>query len=174
LLSGAGLAVAGFYGHTHNALAEVSVSAIAPYCSKPALWTMPSQFLTGTAAASGILMVDSIGNIGGFIGPFVVGWIKDSAGGYEMGLCFLVACAPKRVDDMRSDPFNGGVVRIIKIQSDGAGGEPVREDLDRPIRQRPCRTGLRSCELRNDRDRDSTNRQMQELSTRKSHSANNQ
>jgi ACS family tartrate transporter-like MFS transporter len=93
LLGGIGLAVAGYYGSTAIALTAVSVSAIGLYGSKPAFWTMPSEFLTGTAAAGGIAMINSIGNLGGFVGPFVVGWIKDSTGGYEMGFYFLAACA---------------------------------------------------------------------------------
>ena len=54
---------------------------------------MPSEFLTGTAAAGGIAMINSIGNLGGFVGPFVVGWIKDSTGGFAAALYFLAACA---------------------------------------------------------------------------------
>ena len=49
-----GLAVAGFFGSTLVALAAVSVAAIGLYGCKPAFWTMPSEFLTGTAAAGGI------------------------------------------------------------------------------------------------------------------------
>ena len=54
---------------------------------------MPSTFLTGTAAAGGIALVNSIGNLGGYVGPFIVGWIKDSTGSFEAGLYFLAACA---------------------------------------------------------------------------------
>jgi ACS family tartrate transporter-like MFS transporter len=54
---------------------------------------MPSIFLTGTAAAAGIALINSIGALGGYIGPFVVGWIKDSTNSFENGLYFLAACA---------------------------------------------------------------------------------
>ena len=71
----------------------MSVATIGLYGSKPAFWPMPSFFLTGTAAAGGIAMVNSIGNLGGYFGPFIVGWIKDSTGSFEAGLCFLAASA---------------------------------------------------------------------------------
>ena len=38
-------------------------------------------------------MINSVGNLGGFVGPFVVGWIKDSTGGFAAALYFLAACA---------------------------------------------------------------------------------
>jgi ACS family tartrate transporter-like MFS transporter len=69
------------------------VATIGLYGSKPAFWPMPSAFLTGTAAAGGIALVNSIGNLGGFVGPYVVGWIKDSTNSYSAGLYFLAACA---------------------------------------------------------------------------------
>ena len=54
---------------------------------------MPSLFLTGAAAAVGMALINSIGNLGGYVGPFIVGWIKDSTGSFEMALYFLAACA---------------------------------------------------------------------------------
>jgi ACS family tartrate transporter-like MFS transporter len=92
LLAAAGLIVAG-WGSAFVSLAAMSVAAIGIYGSKPAFWPLPSAFLSGTAAAGGIALVNSIGNLGGFAGPFVVGWIKDSTHTYEAGLYFLAACA---------------------------------------------------------------------------------
>jgi ACS family tartrate transporter-like MFS transporter len=54
---------------------------------------MPSLFLTGAAAAVGMALINSIGNLGGYFGPFVVGWIKDSTKSFEMALYFLAGCA---------------------------------------------------------------------------------
>ena len=64
----------------------MSVATIGLYGSKPAFWPMPSTFLTGTAAAGGIALVNSIGNLGGYVGPFIVGWIKDATGSFDAGL----------------------------------------------------------------------------------------
>jgi ACS family tartrate transporter-like MFS transporter len=51
------------------------------------------MFLTGAAAAAGIALINSIGNLGGYVGPFIVGWIRQSTHSFEMGLYFLAACA---------------------------------------------------------------------------------
>jgi ACS family tartrate transporter-like MFS transporter len=52
---------------------------------------LPSTFLTGKAAAAGIALINSIGNLGGFVGPYAIGWIKESTNSYEAGLYFLAA-----------------------------------------------------------------------------------
>ena len=45
------------------------------------------------AAAAGIALINSVGNLGGYVGPFIVGWIKDSTQSFEMALYFLAACS---------------------------------------------------------------------------------
>ncbi|MNU03925.1 putative tartrate transporter [compost metagenome] len=50
---------------------------------------MPTLFLSGTAAATGIATINSIGNLGGFAGPVMIGWIKDQTGSYAGGLYFV-------------------------------------------------------------------------------------
>ena len=47
---------------------------------------MPTMMLTGTAAAAGIAWINSIGNVGGALGPAIVGWLKDTTGSYAGGL----------------------------------------------------------------------------------------
>lgn len=54
--------------------------------AKPPLWAIPSAFLSGAGAAAGIATINSIGNIGGFAGPFLMGWLKGKSGGYGAGL----------------------------------------------------------------------------------------
>ncbi|RAR58486.1 ACS family tartrate transporter-like MFS transporter [Paraburkholderia unamae] len=54
--------------------------------AKAPLWAMPSMFLSGAGAAAGIAMINSIGNLGGFVGPVVIGWLKTRTGGYAAGL----------------------------------------------------------------------------------------
>jgi MFS transporter, ACS family, tartrate transporter len=56
---------------------------------KPPLWSMPTMFLAGPAAAAGIAAINSIGNLGGFIGPTMIGWIKQSTRSFEGGLYFV-------------------------------------------------------------------------------------
>ena len=74
------------------AMAAMTFAAIGMYCSQPVFWAMPTSFLTGVAAAGGIAFINSVGNLGGFIGPFAVGWLKDNAGGFRAGLIFLGCC----------------------------------------------------------------------------------
>jgi MFS transporter, ACS family, tartrate transporter len=54
--------------------------------AKAPLWAMPSMFLSGASAAAGIALINSIGNLGGFVGPFMIGWLKDRWGSYAGGL----------------------------------------------------------------------------------------
>jgi ACS family tartrate transporter-like MFS transporter len=54
---------------------------------------MPSMFLTGTAAAAGIAWINSLGNLGGFFGPSIVGWVKTLTGSFAGGLYALAAFA---------------------------------------------------------------------------------
>ena len=88
-----GLAGTAFFTGSVWALATMSVAAVGLYGSRPCFWPMPSQFLTGASAAVGIALINSIGNLGGYVGPFVVGWIKDSTNSFEMGVYFLAGCA---------------------------------------------------------------------------------
>jgi MFS transporter, ACS family, tartrate transporter len=55
----------------------------------PAFWALPSLFLTSTAAAGSVGLINSVGNLGGFLGPFVIGKVKTLTGSYENGLYFL-------------------------------------------------------------------------------------
>ena len=57
--------------------------------AKPPLWSMPTLFLSGSAAAAGIATINSIGNLGGFVGPFMIGWIKNLTGSFMGGLYFV-------------------------------------------------------------------------------------
>jgi ACS family tartrate transporter-like MFS transporter len=93
-LAAAGLGAAALWSdNLLIAMAAMSIATIGLYGSKPAFWPLPSTFLSGTAAAGGIALVNSIGNLGGFGGPYVVGWVRESTQSYEMGLVVLAACA---------------------------------------------------------------------------------
>jgi ACS family tartrate transporter-like MFS transporter len=59
--------------------------------AKAPLWAMPSMFLSGAGAAAGIAMINSVGNLGGFVGPFVIGWLKNETGSYAAGLYVVAA-----------------------------------------------------------------------------------
>ena len=54
-------------------------------------WSIPPMVLGGTAAAAGIALINAIGNLGGFVGPSVMGWLRDTTGGYGGGMLVLAA-----------------------------------------------------------------------------------
>ena len=58
----------------------------------PAFWSLPSIFLTDTAAAGSIGFINSVGNLGGFMGPAVLGKLEVMTGSFEGGMYFLVVC----------------------------------------------------------------------------------
>jgi ACS family tartrate transporter-like MFS transporter len=84
------LGAAVFHGDAIRILA-LTVAAMGIYSALVTFWTLPQSFLGGTAAAAGIALVNSIGNLGGFAGPYLMGWLKQSSGGYGLGLAALAA-----------------------------------------------------------------------------------
>ena len=70
---------------------SLSVAGFGIFGCLPVFWTLPTAFLSGPAAAGGIAIINSIGNLAGFAGPYAIGWIKDSTGSYAGGLLALSA-----------------------------------------------------------------------------------
>ena len=93
MVAAAGLAIAGTTIGTAWAVVGMTVATIGLYGTKGPFWTMPSMFLTGTAAASGIAWINGVGNLGGFFGPTAVGWVKDLTGSFASGLYLLAGMA---------------------------------------------------------------------------------
>jgi ACS family tartrate transporter-like MFS transporter len=88
-----GFSLAGVAGNSFWSLPAICLAVIGIYGTRPTFWPLPSIFLSGTAAAGGFALINSIGNLGGYVGPFIVGWIKDSTNSFEMALYFLAACS---------------------------------------------------------------------------------
>src|SRR6185312_5451315 len=93
LISTAGLIVAGVGIGTWWALVGMTIAAIGFYGTKGPFWSIPTMWLTGPAAAAGIAWINSLGNLGGFFGPSMVGWAKNLTGSFAGGLYALAACA---------------------------------------------------------------------------------
>jgi MFS transporter, ACS family, tartrate transporter len=72
------------------AMIALTVAAVGDYGTRGPFWALPGKFLTGSAAAAGIALINAMGAVGGFIGPFAVGYLKDASGNFESGL-FLLA-----------------------------------------------------------------------------------
>jgi MFS transporter, ACS family, tartrate transporter len=81
------LASAGVSDPTLSMIA-LSVALVGIYAAIATSWTLPTAFLSGTAAAGGLALINSIGNLGGFAGPYFIGWIKTATGEYS--LAFLI------------------------------------------------------------------------------------
>jgi sugar phosphate permease len=81
----------------HGSVAlEVSMFCLAAagmYGYLPGFWALPSSFLTGTAAAASIGLINSIGNLGGFLGPYIVGYLNNKTHSFFQGILFLSASA---------------------------------------------------------------------------------
>jgi MFS transporter, ACS family, tartrate transporter len=86
-----GFATAGLTAGTYWSIAGISLGVIGLYASNAHLWPLPSMFLTGAAAASGIAWANSLGILAGSITPPAIGWIKDVTGSYQGGLYLLAA-----------------------------------------------------------------------------------
>ena len=63
----------------------------------PLFWALPNAFLAGTAAAAGIALINALGNLAGFFGPSIIGWVKQATqstnGGILVLAAFMVLCA---------------------------------------------------------------------------------
>ena len=81
--------LAGSAGSWVSVVAALTLVNIGISSAKPPLWAMPTMFLSGSAAAAGIATINSIGNLGGFAGPAIIGWIKDITGSFLGGLYFV-------------------------------------------------------------------------------------
>ena len=87
----AGLA-ASVVAPTHMAaIAAISLASMGIYAALGPFWSVPPQFLRGTAAAAGIALINSVGNLGGFAGPYLVGFVREATGRFDVGFMALAA-----------------------------------------------------------------------------------
>ncbi len=93
VISTVGLAGAGLLGAAYAAVALIAFANFGIYGLKGPFWPLPSMFLTGTAAAGGIALINSVGNLGGFVGPFILGTVKDATHSYSIALYMLAGFA---------------------------------------------------------------------------------
>jgi ACS family tartrate transporter-like MFS transporter len=93
VVSGLSLIAAAYLGNPVLAAIALTICAMGIEAAVATFWTLPTGFLTGSAAAGGIALINSIGNLGGFVGPYVIGWIKDATGETTLGLVVLAACS---------------------------------------------------------------------------------
>jgi nitrate/nitrite transporter NarK len=121
-----GLILSGVFS-THPVLSVVflSISTLGIIGSIPLFWPIPTAFLRGTAAAAGIGIVNSVGNLGGYIGPNVPIWMKTIsadpsaalyaiAGILVIGALLILMLIPESVNNRPAKSFNEGHARRPK------------------------------------------------------------
>jgi len=90
LAAAAGLACSAQFAHSPMlALAALCLAAAGMYGTLPVFWTLPTAMLTGSAAAAGIALINSLGNTGGFLGPMLFGYLTELTGSYTAALWTL-------------------------------------------------------------------------------------
>lgn len=93
LVASTGLLLAIFSGNYILAIGMLCVAGAGMYAYLPGFWALPTSFLTGTAAAASIGLINSIGNLGGFVGPYLVGYISAATNSYFGGVLYLAMSA---------------------------------------------------------------------------------
>jgi len=86
VIGGIALMLLGTAASPSSSIALLSLVAMGIYSFMGPFWTMPSEFLTGYSAASGIALITSVANLGGFVGPYAIGAISDRTGSLYGGL----------------------------------------------------------------------------------------
>lgn len=109
LIGAAGLILSVLAGsNTTLAMAGLSLATFGILTTLPLFWSLPTAFLGGTAAAMGLALVNSFGNLAGFVSPYAVGWMKDAthstasgmyllAGFMVLGAALVIAGMPARI-----------------------------------------------------------------------------
>ncbi|MDR3466300.1 MAG: MFS transporter [Xanthobacteraceae bacterium] len=90
-LTALALALSGYLANPTQTMIALTVAAIGVFCTFALFWTLPTGFLSGRAGAGAIALINAIGNLAGFGGPYLIGWIKESTGSTAPGLLALAA-----------------------------------------------------------------------------------
>src|SRR6185295_201381 len=98
----AGLTAAAFLKVPAAELAALSLAAVGVWGTLGPFWAMSSEILTGTGAAAGIALINSVGNLGGFLGPYLVGLIRKESDSFALPLLALAVC-----------PLAGAIITVL-------------------------------------------------------------
>ncbi|ANM14789.1 MULTISPECIES: MFS transporter [unclassified Rhizobium] len=91
VIAAGGFVAATMATSTAVSIACLSLAAAGAISCAPLFWSLPTAFLAGTGAAAGIAWINSVGNLAGFLGPFLVGYLKDFTGTNSAGMYLLAA-----------------------------------------------------------------------------------
>jgi MFS transporter, ACS family, tartrate transporter len=101
-----GLISAGVMTKPALELAALSLAAAGIWGTLGPFWAMSSEYLAGKGAAAGIALINSVGNLGGFLGPYLVGWVRTRSNSYAWGLVMLALF-----------PIAGAVVTLVATKA---------------------------------------------------------
>lgn len=89
LITAVGLILTAITPNPYLRLIFLCVASFGAFAVLPVFWSMPTAFLSGAAAAAGVAYINSIANIAGFVGSYLMGWLKDLTGTYDTGLLVI-------------------------------------------------------------------------------------
>lgn len=93
LLAAAGLIVSAQLGASVWSLVAISIAAVGLYAQAVCFWSLPPLMLSASAAAAGIAAINATGNLGGFLGPYIVGATARNGTDFSSGLYLMAGCA---------------------------------------------------------------------------------
>lgn len=108
-----GFIVASISANPWIAMAALCVAATGLWVSNTVFWTLPASILSGTTAAAGIAFINAVGNLGGFAGPYMTGWIREATHSYVWALAALGGLLA----------LSGLVILMVGRSSTGSGKE---------------------------------------------------
>ena len=88
-IGGIGFLASAYFTTPIPAMIALTIAAVGDLGTRGAFWALPTRFLTGTAAAAGIALINTMASLGGFVGPYAVGLVSDITGSFAGGLVFL-------------------------------------------------------------------------------------
>lgn len=91
-LAAIGVGLIGYAREPRVFLVGMVLAAIGTYAPMSVWWSYPTTFLSGSAAAGAIGLINSMGNLGGFVGPYITGWMRQTTGSYAGAMAYL-ACS---------------------------------------------------------------------------------
>lgn len=90
-IGAAAMGAAAFVHSVGPAIALISLAVLGVFSMMGPFWAMPTSMLSVTTAAAGIAFINSVGNLGGFFGPYIIGRLRDSTGQFRAGLLVVAA-----------------------------------------------------------------------------------
>jgi MFS transporter, ACS family, tartrate transporter len=129
LLGGIALLLIGVFHSPFTLIALLSLLAVAAYAWTGPFFALPSEFLTGSAAAAGIGLINSIGNLGGFVGPYAMGVVSGRTEGVYGGLALMGIPMLLSAMGLMLLPRRASSNRVLASRSHGLNGCKVATSI---------------------------------------------